>query len=847
MSEKEKSPHAGGQGGGGKNITSNNNNNISSPSSFVNPLVTNIPQELKQLKQWVCWRYENRNGKPAKVPISPHNEFKAATNNSRTWSSFVEALRYYANQRKNGIAGIGFMFTDDDPYCGIDLDDCRDPQTGKLTPVAQEFVETTDSYAEISPSGMGIHIFVKAKPRGGGRRKRNPSIEIYYSSRYFTMTGNVLDGRNAIQDRQEGIDALLEKYLDPQPSLQPGQKAQQRDTKTLQALTDEKIIKRAMNAKNSDKFKRLMSGDLSEYSEDHSGGDMALCNILAFWTKDPQQIDRLFRQSRLMRPKWDKKHSAEGLTYGQMTIQRAINNCLQIDTSVKNGDMGDDKTHSEKKNDSWAFARKLFPRREFPWDVLPPAIAESLKQLASSCAGSPNPLPGLSFCLLAGVLGRTISVSPKEGWDNPLIFWHADIRESGDGKTAPARFLSRVIQSAQKKEHGRYQRAIRSRNRLTNKQRKIKPPPKPPRGFFATDLTIEGLHCELENHPTGGVAVILNELSAFITSQDQYKKRAGSDREAWICLHDGDLVRILRAGRSPILIRGARVQICGGIQPQVFKRVFTQQRGKFLEDGTIFRFLFTYEPSTHYELTHEVWSDPHREPWERTLSNALEWANEQAESHPNESSRTPDLSPDAQNRFFEWRNDLDSQKSELPQQLRGFLPKAYGNASRFAAVLHCMDRFSQDEEPAENLSLEEMERGIQVVEFYLAQTVDAMWLILDESSTPPVEISQRTIHLANTLELLKPDIESGRLAVGYIWKKFNSTAPPAIQLNSARAMGALLRDCGLTIAKGLHDFKGKRRLRCLVWGKKTEQFINHLSNVSKGSDSHNHAGSEMET
>lgn len=167
MHRKEKSPHAGGQGGGGKNVTSNNNYKISSFSSSVNPFVANIPQELKQFPQWVCWKHEKQNGKLKKVPISPYTAEKAAVNDSRTWNSCKKAIKHFELHQRNGMLGVGFVFTGDDPYCGIDIDNCKDPETGELTPLAQELIETLDSYTEISPSGTGIHIIAKAKLRGG--------------------------------------------------------------------------------------------------------------------------------------------------------------------------------------------------------------------------------------------------------------------------------------------------------------------------------------------------------------------------------------------------------------------------------------------------------------------------------------------------------------------------------------------------------------------------------------------------------------------------------------------------------------------------------------------------------
>ena len=99
----------------------------------------------------------------------------------------------------------------------------------------------------------------------------------------------------------------------------------------------------------------------------------------------------------------------------------------------------------------WQVASRLFPRIPFPWEVLPGDIADSLQQLGRACATSPYALPGAAFCMVGSIMGRTVVVSPKEGWEAPLIIWHMDIRGSGDGKTPPVRLMARPIHEAQRK------------------------------------------------------------------------------------------------------------------------------------------------------------------------------------------------------------------------------------------------------------------------------------------------------------------------------------------------------------------------------------------------------------
>ena len=99
--------------------------------------------------------------------------------------------------------------------------------------------------------------------------------------------------------------------------------------KRTSALSDEAVIARMLGGTNADEIERLLKGDTSAYAGDDSGADQALCNHLAFWTaRNRHQMDRLFRTSKLMRPKWDEKRGSQ--TYGEMTIDKAIQDTREV-------------------------------------------------------------------------------------------------------------------------------------------------------------------------------------------------------------------------------------------------------------------------------------------------------------------------------------------------------------------------------------------------------------------------------------------------------------------------------------------------------------------------------------
>lgn len=272
-----------------------------------------IPNELKKLRNWVCWKAEpdpKSHSGISKKPINPRTGGQAMSNNPDTWSDFETAVEVSSD-----FAGIGFMFGGSG-YFGVDLDDIDIHGD-----VANEFINTLQSYSELSQSGQGVHIICKGKLPEGGRRRGN--VEMYDTGRFFVMTGNYCSEYIDISDCTEKIKPLHSKYLgaDFQPAVQNN--AQISDN--LPVLDVQSIITKAQSSANGDKFRKLYGGDWSDYGS-QSEADMAFCNMLAFWCSgDAEKMDAIYRSSGLIREKWDRRQS--GSTYGKLTIAKAIKQC----------------------------------------------------------------------------------------------------------------------------------------------------------------------------------------------------------------------------------------------------------------------------------------------------------------------------------------------------------------------------------------------------------------------------------------------------------------------------------------------------------------------------------------
>lgn len=292
--------------------------------------LSNIPDDLKQLKNWCVWKFENRNGKRTKIPFNAATGEFAKSNDKSTWSSYETAVN------AEGVDGIGFFF--EPPYLGIDIDDIDDDlhrfkQGDKLDNIVSEFNEAFKSYTEVSPSGNGLHIIVKGKIPGSRRRKGN--IEMYDSGRFFTMTGkNIGKYKDVTEVSEQVFKTIYEKYLPDNTVKYPTTNNYQENIHNLSEID---VINEIYNSKQAKLFDDLMKGNYEPYYTSHSEADMALANILAFWcAKDYSQMDSIFRQSNLYREKWDEKR--KNSTYGEQTLFKAINEANNIYTPKQQTD-----------------------------------------------------------------------------------------------------------------------------------------------------------------------------------------------------------------------------------------------------------------------------------------------------------------------------------------------------------------------------------------------------------------------------------------------------------------------------------------------------------------------------
>ena len=294
---------------------SESNQNVKKP--FLNVISENIPAELKTIPQWVNWKgfWQPDKDKWDKVPFQPDGSY-AKTNDPSTWYPFETVA-----SRNGQFDGIGFVLNKQCGIAGFDFDHCI--ENNVISPEVQTIIDTLNSYTEKSPSGTGIRIFCFGKLPAGIRKNTERGYECYDSGRYLTLTGHHIEGTPlTVEKRKNEIRQVHSEYFKkpekpPFPHPPPV---------ISTPLSTQELLEKAFQSAGGDKIQRLFSGNWSDYPS-QSEADLALCQHLSFWfDRNESDIDSVFRQSGLFRDKWDTKHRADGATYGQITISKAVAN-----------------------------------------------------------------------------------------------------------------------------------------------------------------------------------------------------------------------------------------------------------------------------------------------------------------------------------------------------------------------------------------------------------------------------------------------------------------------------------------------------------------------------------------
>ncbi|MGZ6389580.1 MAG: phage NrS-1 polymerase family protein [Ktedonobacterales bacterium] len=557
-----------------------------------------IPAKVRAMSRWVVFHIEHTGeGETLKIPRDPKNGDPASSIDPETWSPFDVAVRAL---REGSYDALGFALGDG--VAGVDLDHCRNSETGEIAAWARTTIDTFASYTEASVSGTGVHILIEGKmPNGQGRKHGNK--EAYSDKRFFIVTGQHLDGTpvTAIEPRQGELDAFVRTHFPAQ--LSDDERAQQRPYVHVN-LSDDELLAKACAAKNGTRFTALWNGDDSTYGNDMSRGDLACCLGLAFWTgRDAERMDRLFRQSSRYRDKWDQRRGA--MTYGKRTIDLAIGLCSEVYTAQAGTDAGESAEGAEGGNacndPEWDDDPAPLPDgmpsvARFDLALLPDALRPWIGDIAERMQ-VPIDYPAVAAMVArAALVGRQIAIYPKRRDDWLVVpnLWGAIVGPPAAMKTpsleAALKPLNRLIAEAaqdyeqalaeyettcqvyeaKKAAHAAdLKRAAKCGDEVELAQLAANPPEKPAKPvahrYSINDATVEKIGEILLNNPNG-LLQFRDELVGFLRNLDRpgHEGDRAFFLESWNGTGGCEVDRI---GRGSLHVSALCLSLLGGIQP----------------------------------------------------------------------------------------------------------------------------------------------------------------------------------------------------------------------------------------------------------------------------------------
>jgi putative DNA primase/helicase len=756
---------------------------------------------MGDLSQWVCWRAELREGKATKVPYSPESGSRARSDDPATWGTLTEAKRA---AREGDYDGIGFVFTESDPFCGVDLDACVDPKTGEIASWASEIVRELDSYTEFSPTGTGVHVLLRAKlPSGGNRRAR---IEMYDRGRFFTVTGRRLHGTShVVEERQEQLSALHERLISPRERDVPGRQGK---VAPDNGLDDDEVLRKAASAANGTRFAALWAGDRSGYTSD-SEADLALCSMLAFWVgPDEARISSLFSRSGLMREKWDRED------YRQRTISRAIlraefytpkDEALQ---PTRNG-------HHQDAQTSVVAAHSTPPEaKAFPVDAMPVPCRPLIEEATASFGCAPELVALPMLATLSSAIGTSRVVEIKGGWREWPALFLAVVAPPGAMKTPAAKVAKKPAFERQRELGKAYLQEKEDSQRETREweverrdaQKAGEPAPEEPEApsmgrCWASDTTVEAVVGILEDNPRG-LFVYRDELAGWVRSMDQYKGGKGSDRQHWLNLWSTDEVVVDRKSRmgEPIILAKPFVSLFGGIQPAMLGEL---RAG--MEDGLIDRFLFAYPAPRHVRFTEKEIGAEAEERYRalyRSLSDLRLVLDEYGDPNP----KPLKLTPEALRLFAFCVDSLGAEVLQpgFPRRLEGVWAKLRGYLARLSLIL-AVCRSVQSTASEERVEREDVAAAAKLIVYF---KVHARRVFAEIGSPDSLEA------LGTDLKALIEDqggkLEATATELYHALLEAGCEVLPAAPRELSKAVKAIaIRSPALRVASG---YRGKQRI-----------------------------------
>ena len=705
-----------------------------------------IPAELQERDQWVLWKTVIRDGKATKMPLSVFNTAASSTD-SKTWTSFDNAGSHYDPSQHSGI---GFVFTSDDQFCGIDLDGCRDPVTGVVADWAVDEVLRFASYTEISPSQTGLKIWITADsslPKGRKKELRvpeivakTPAVEIYTQGRYFAVTGCVYKQYRHVEHREAELQEFLKDHWPAAPAV---------DAPPHEWRSDDAVVERAR------KYVARIPGAVSGSSGHNTTFHVACRLVKGFDLSTDQALDVLTEWNATCDPPWSEhelQHKIESASKasGDTGYLRNVKPERWDEITASRKFVGETPVSpafqrvSPTKAES--FKIKSLVSTPFPIQCLPSRLSSFVQSVsrAVGCDHSFAALPALA--VVSTAIGNSRRVSTKQGNYQPLSIWPVVIGLSGSQKSEPFDMATDCLNDIENNYEAEFNQ-VSAKHRAAIEHYKLDlkawrgsgigdPPLEPEmpllRQMVVKDFTSEAL-IKIHSGNPRGLLCCNEELSGWFGSFERYagKGAVSGEQAKFLEFYDGKRTTIDRVSAKRIVIHRSFVNITGTIQPGIIQQALTSESRS---NGLASRLWMAYPPSVLIRWRDEVVSTRTKHSYADLVKDLLSLSGE-VDSSGFEKPALLELSTDSRKMFKEYMNDTGDQCFVMFGDVRAAWAKFIGRCVRLAGIIHCCRQADGDIQEPWTIDTDSMQAAITLCEWSKAETLRVYKLLKEDAYT----------------------------------------------------------------------------------------------------------------
>ena len=673
-----------------------------------------FPQDFLESNNWVYWKAVPRKRKDGtikidKVPYRIRNH-QMALGKHITWGC------PYPQQVLSQFSGRGFVLNEKDRFLVVDIDKSESKEE------LDKLVSWSDTFVEFGPSEKidSLHIWFRLSGKfntpGNKKKKNNTSKldwEVYSDKRFFTMTGARLSDKplRTLSDKEvpELFSLLKVNIVEEEKVKEKTKQSQEVFASDSIILQDQEILDILKHARNSEKFQKLFSGNIQGY-DSSSNADQTLMCILTFYSRNREQLARLFSFSQLAkREKWNR------LDYQQRTISAALAQVKKTYTVKQQAKKKEvKKTYKLAQEAPKKITRKMLP---FPLQVLPTWLQEWATNLSSSMGSPIDYFLCTALAVAANALGKTkVLVKPSSNWFEAPNFWFALVGGTGYKKTPaiqaalkPLNKISIEIYKQAKENRKAYKKELKIWN-SSNKKTRGEGPDEPEKSqtVVTTDATTESLGPVLERSPS--VLLSMDELSGWIGSMNQYRGGQGKDKEFYLSAWSGTFINVTRKHQDDIQVVNPCLNVVGGLVPDSlpkFKNFSTNA------DGFLERILFCC-PDQVQAKWNNIETRPQQEKYEQEILRIWKQYREKKDNEDKEVNYIK-MTTEGQELFAKYYNLIQKRKEANENTFEG---KLIIQCARIALVLCAL----RDEK---EISLECMKAAYTIAEYFCIHNTHA--------------------------------------------------------------------------------------------------------------------------